>query len=262
MTLSRLPKTDTILDRIVARKMEEVAQLGEVSLDPAAPPLRDFAAALTRQTVALIAEIKHASPSKGVLIDPFDPVALGRGYAAHGAAAISVLTDQPFFQGSLDDLRAVRAAVTIPLLRKDFTIDRRQITEARNAGADAILLIAAILDDAHLADLYAYTKTLGMAALIEVHNEAEMERILPLNPPLIGINNRDLKTFHIDLAVTERLARLVSPEVILVAESGIFTVEHVRFVAECGARAILVGESLVKAGDLAGQVQVLAGVLR
>jgi indole-3-glycerol phosphate synthase len=253
--------TGTILDKIVARKVEEVADLAVSRSDAeATSPARDFVAALKCDTVALIAEIKHASPSKGVLIENFDPVVLSSAYAQNGAAAISVLTDHDFFQGSLDDLKAVRANVSIPLLRKDFTIDERQIIEARAAGADAILLIVAILDDALLRDLQAVAHDLGMATLIEVHTEAEMERALQLNPPLVGINNRDLHTFKVDLEVTHRLARMALPNITLVAESGIFTVEDVEAVAAVGASAILVGESIVKSGDIDGQVRTLSGV--
>jgi indole-3-glycerol phosphate synthase len=263
MTTTGINATGTILDKIVARKVEEVAEL-EVSRDLAelAPPTLDFLGALRRDTITLIAEIKHASPSKGILIDDFDPVALSTDYAQNGAAAISVLTDRDFFQGSLDDLKAVRHNVSIPLLRKDFTIDERQIIEARIAGADAILLIVAILDDGLMRDLQAVAQGLGMAALIEVHTEAEMERALRLNPALVGINNRDLHTFNVDLDVTQRLAQMAPPEITLVAESGIFTVADVETIAAVGARAILVGESIVRSGDIGGQVRKLSGVHR
>jgi indole-3-glycerol phosphate synthase len=254
--------TNTILDRIVARKIEELAALPAGYSATRSSPPRDFAAALRKDSVALIAEVKHASPSKGVLIEGFDPVALGTAYAANGAAAISVLTDRDFFQGSLDDLRAVRSAVDVPCLRKDFIIDERQIAEAHAANADAILLIVAILDDARLRDLHAAIGDAGLTALIETHTEAEMERALRLSPRLIGINNRDLHTFSIDLDVTRRLARLVPPDVTLVAESGIFSVADAETVAAAGAHAILVGESIVKSGDIAGQVRALSSVPR
>ncbi|HVO42077.1 MAG TPA: indole-3-glycerol phosphate synthase TrpC [Aggregatilineales bacterium] len=259
--MSGIRATGTILDQIVARKLDEIAALPTaIPVDRAAPEPRDFAGALRRDRVALIAEIKHASPSKGVLIDPFDPVALGRTYSEAGAAAISILTDRDFFQGSLDDLRAVRAAVPTPILRKDFTIDARQIAEARTAGADAILLIVAILDDAKLRDLAQVAKDHGLAALVEVHTEAEMERALKLTPPLIGINNRDLHTFKVDLAATRRLAAMVPHDVTLVAESGIFTRADVEAVAGAGARAILVGESIVSSPDIGVQIRALSGV--
>lgn len=254
--------THTILDRIVARKIEEIAMLPDGYIAERSSPPRDFAAALRRDSVALIAEVKHASPSKGVLIEDFDPVALGTIYADSGAAAISVLTDRDFFQGSLDDLRAVRNAVSVPCLRKEFVIDERQIAEAHTANADAILLIAAILDDVRLRDLYAAIRESGLTALIETHTEHEMERALRLSPTLIGINNRDLHTFSVDLDVTRRLAKLVAPAVTLVAESGIFTIADVETVAAAGAHAILVGESIVKAGDISGQVRTLSSVAR
>jgi indole-3-glycerol phosphate synthase len=258
--------TNTILDKIITRKVEEVAALHVGQHMHADSPPRDFAGALRRADgcVALIAEIKHASPSKGLLIDPFDPAGLAAAYAAGGASAISVLTDRDFFQGSLDDLKAARAAAAVPILRKDFTIDVKQIVEARGAGADAILLIATVLEDARLRDLRDAAWDYEMAALIEVHNEAELERALKLGARLIGINNRDLHTFNVDLGVTQRLAGIVtgSPEITLVAESGIFTVADVETVAAAGAHAILVGESLVRAPDITGQVRALSGVKR
>src|SRR5690606_5691282 len=159
-------------------------------------PPRDFAGALRRETVALIAEVKHASPSKGVLIENFDPVALGTTYAANGAACISVLTDEPFFMGHLDHMKAVRAAVNVPVLRKDFIIDAAQLYEARAAGADAVLLIVMALEDGQLADLHALIRELDMSALVEVHNEEEFERALKIGAALIGVNNRDLRTFQ------------------------------------------------------------------
>ncbi|MDX2160709.1 MAG: indole-3-glycerol phosphate synthase TrpC [bacterium] len=251
-------KTDTILDRILQRKVDEIAQIDTTAVTHAAhhaPPVRDFSAALHRQSVALIAEVKHASPSKGVLIDPFDPVALAHTYAASGAAAISVLTDRDFFQGSLDDLRAVRAAVEIPLLRKEFVIDARQIAEGRMAGADAMLLIAAVLDDAQLRDLQQAISGWGMAALVEVHDERELERALKTGAALIGVNNRDLKSFHEDIGTTERLARLMPPSVTLVAESAIRTLDDVQRMGRAGAHAVLVGEGLVRADNIADKVR-------
>jgi len=254
-------RTGTILDTILAHKAEEVAaRRARVPLarieDAAqmAPPPRDFRAALRRPAVALIAEIKHASPSKGVLIDPFDPVALGTVYAQHGAAAISVLTDEQFFQGRLDDLSAVRAAVGVPVLRKEFVIDPYQVAEGRAAGADAILLIVAALGDAQLADLHALVVALGMAALVEVHNEAELARALRVDPRLIGVNNRDLATFAVDLPTTERLARLIPRGVTLVAESGLHTPGDVARMGAAGADAVLVGEALIRAAQRESQV--------
>ncbi|MBI5957797.1 MAG: indole-3-glycerol phosphate synthase TrpC [Chloroflexi bacterium] len=265
MSSSRFVRTQTVLDRILDHKVEEIAArraaapLSEVvSSAEAAPPARDMIAALRRDTVALIAEVKHASPSKGVLIENFDPVVLGRIYAANGAAAISVLTDEAFFQGHLDHLAAVRAAVDVPVLRKDFVIDPYQIYEARAAGADAVLLIVAALEDSQLADLHMLALSIGLAVLVEVHHEDELARALRIDPLLVGINNRDLHTFAVDLNTTARLARLVPPAITLVAESGIFSGADVRQMGAVGARAVLVGEALVKAGDTASQVQELS----
>jgi len=259
-------KTDTVLDKILAYKVEEVDE-AKRRVSPArvidaalqAPPTRDFVAVLRRDTVALIAEVKKASPSKGVLIENFDPVAIGMTYAENGAAAISVLTDERFFIGHLDYLVAIRRAVSVPVLRKEFIIDPYQVYEARAAGADAVLLIVAALEDSQLAELHSLIVEQDMAALIEVHNEEEVERALALPPTLgssaIGINNRDLKTFHEDLETTARLARLIPPEMTLVAESAIRSADDVRRMGEYGAHAVLVGESLVKADNIADKVR-------
>jgi indole-3-glycerol phosphate synthase len=253
-------KTDTILDKILMQKQLEIGDnLAEVARRAReAAPARPFVAALRRKTVALIAEVKHASPSKGVLIENFDPVALARIYADNGAAAISVLTDEQFFMGSLTDLKAVRAAVSVPVLRKDFIIDPYQVYEARASGADATLLIVAALEDAQLADLYTLITELGMAALVEVHNEGELERALAIGVSLIGINNRDLKTFHEDLGTTARLVRKLSERETVVAESAIRSKEDVQAMGELGAHAVLVGEGLVKADNIAEQVKTFS----
>jgi indole-3-glycerol phosphate synthase len=260
-------RTRTVLDKILDHKVEELAaRKASVSAETLksrasnAPLPRDMLAAVRRDTAALIAEVKHASPSKGVLIENFDPVMLGLTYAANGAAAISVLTDAHFFQGHLDHLTAVRNAVGIPVLRKDFVIDPYQVYEGRAAGADAILLIVAALDDSRLADLHALITDLGMTALVEVHNESELERALRVEPALIGVNNRDLKTFDVDLDTTARLAKHIPESVTLVAESGIFTAEDVGKMGRVGARAVLVGESLVKSGDIAAKVRELSAL--
>jgi indole-3-glycerol phosphate synthase len=260
--------TQTMLDRILAHKVEEVAArkarasaAAMIAAARGASPPRDMRAAVRRENVALvalIAEIKRASPSRGVLLADFDPLALATVYAANGAAALSVLTDARFFGGDLAHLAAVRAAVSVPVLRKDFVLDPYQVYEARAAGADAVLLIAAALDDARLTDLHALVTELGMAALVEVHSEAELERALALGVPLIGVNNRDLRTFAVDLGTTERLARLVPEEVTLVAESGIFSADDVRRMGAAGARAVLVGEALVTAPDVAACVRELS----
>jgi indole-3-glycerol phosphate synthase len=270
-----------ILDTIVEEKKREVARLPERVL--AVGDLRDamlehgerrdFMAALrspSRKTqsakrVALIAEVKKASPSAGIICKDFDPVRIAKEYEAAGANCLSVLTDEKFFQGSLDYLRQIRAAVKLPLLRKDFIIDDRQILEAIEWGADAILLIVAILDDARLKRFHSLAKAAGLAVLVEVHDAAELDRAVALGADLIGVNNRDLKTFKVDLGTTERLAaRLFSTlasrqSTLLVAESGIHTRADVERLAKCGAGAILVGESLMKGGDIRAKVEELAG---
>lgn len=256
-----------ILDTIVAQKQLEVAKLPERII--AAGDLRDamlehgerrdFFAALQKPRVgdvALIAEVKKASPSKGVICADFDPVRIAREYEAAGASCLSVLTDEKFFQGSLDYLRQIRAAVKLPLLRKDFIIDERQILEAIEWGADAILLIVAILDDARLKTFHDMAVEAGLAVLVEVHDEAELARAVAIGAKLIGVNNRDLKTFTVDLALTEQLAAKLfqTPKAksshLLVAESGIFTRADVTRLKACGAGAILVGESLMRTGDI------------
>jgi indole-3-glycerol phosphate synthase len=260
-------QTDTILDKILAQKDEELAlvkggeRMRAASAAYAAAPARDFAGALRRNNcVALIAEVKKASPSKGVLIENFDPVALGKAYEENGAAAISVLTDEKFFQGHLNYMRDVRAAVNIPVLRKEFVIDPYQVYAGREAGADAVLLIVAALTQIQLEILHQEIVNLCMAALVEVHNEKELDRALNAGATLIGVNNRDLKTFREDLETTERLAKLLPSDrqITLVAESAIRTVEDVRRMGSAGAHAVLVGEGLVKAGTLAEQVRMFS----
>jgi indole-3-glycerol phosphate synthase len=258
-------RTQTVLDKILAHKVEEIAARKArasaatvIAAAREASPPRDMRAAVRRETVALIAEIKRASPSRGVLLADFDPLALATAYAANGAAALSVLTDEHFFGGDLTHLTTARAAVSVPVLRKDFVLDPYQVYEARATGADAVLLIVAALDNARLADLHALIIELNMAALVEVHDEAELERALALGAPLIGVNNRDLRTFTVDLATTERLARLVPPDVTLVAESGIFSGADVRRMGAAGAHAVLVGEALVTAPDIAARVRELS----
>lgn len=250
----------TILDTILATKRDEVAAIKDargVAEDLRArandqPPTRGFAAALRAKTPALIAEVKKASPSKGVIREDFDPVAVARAYHAGGAACLSVLTDVQYFQGSLDYLAAIRAVVPLPLLRKDFVIDPIQIYEARVAGADAVLLIvAAVPSAARLAELRHVAEALGMDALVEVHDANELETAKLSGATLIGVNNRDLATFQVDLATTEALLPNFPPHAIAVAESGIFTPADVRRVSDAGARAVLVGESLMRADDIA-----------
>jgi indole-3-glycerol phosphate synthase len=265
--MSDFVRTGTVLDRILENTAQEVEAckarrpLAEIieAAQQAEPP-RDMLAAHQRGTVALIAEVKHASPSKGVLIEPFDPLAIARTYEQNGAAAISVLTDEKFFQGHLDILTAIRQAVSVPLLRKDFILDPYQVYEGRAAGADAILLIAAALPADQLRRLRDLAADLGMAALVEVHNEAELECALRIEPRLLGVNNRDLKTFDVDVSTTERLVRQIPSGIVVVAESGIHTADDVRRMGMAGAHAVLVGEALVRAADMAVQVRALSGV--
>jgi indole-3-glycerol phosphate synthase len=260
-----------ILDEIVEQKKCEIAKLPARLI--AAGDLRDamlehgerrdFIAALKnprRGDIALIAEVKKASPSAGVICKDFDPVKIAKEYEAAGASCLSVLTDELFFQGSLDYLRQIRAAVKIPLLRKDFIIDERQILEAIEWGADAILLIVAILTDEQLAKFHSLAVDAGLAVLVEVHDEEELEHALKISPALVGVNNRDLKNFSVDLATTEKLAKKILMGEILVAESGIHSRADVERLKKCGAKAILVGESLMKNGDIKAKVSELLGL--
>lgn len=254
----RLHAQSLILDDIMRWKRQETPkrklETPEANLRALAaftPPPLDFAAALARPGVSLIAEVKRASPSKGLLCRDFDAVQLALTYARGGAAAISCLTDERFFQGKLEFLTNIKEAfrsqkISLPVLRKDFIFDPYQVLEARVAGADALLLIMAVLSDAEYRDLLAYTRALGMEALVEVHDEREVERALKLNPRLIGVNNRDLRDFSVDLNITARLRPLLPAGILLVSESGIAGAEDVRRLAAMGADAMLVGESLVK----------------
>jgi len=224
---------------------------------------RGFSGALRRRAEpgrpSLIAEIKKASPSTGLIRADFDPPALARAYERGGATCLSVLTDGPSFQGDDTYLQAARAAVALPCLRKDFLVDPWQVAESRALGADCILIILAMIDDALAADLLSEARRFGMDALIETHDEAEMARATVLGGDLIGINNRSLKTFEVDLGTTSRLAPLSPPSALLVAESGIFTTSDVADVCIAGATAILVGESLMRQADVSAATETLLG---
>lgn len=257
----------SVLDRIVATKRQEIeaakARRSEKELRLAAadaPQPRDFLGALSGGgPVRLIAEVKKASPSKGLLRADFDPVAIACTYQDHGASCLSVLTDEPYFQGSLENLRRVRAAVDLPVLRKDFILDPYQVFEARAAGADAVLLIAECLDDAALAQLRAAIVELGMTALVELYDPENLVRVLRAGARLVGVNNRDLRTFQTDLAHTLRLRAQVPGDRVLVSESGIRTRDDVQRLAEAGVQAMLVGESLVTRPDIGAAVDELLG---
>jgi indole-3-glycerol phosphate synthase len=263
-----------ILEKIVWEKDREVASARErVSLQKLKqqvaelPAPRDFLAALKAscRKPAVIAEVKKASPSKGVIREDFDPEAIARGYAAGGASCLSVLTDKQFFQGGFEVLVQVRQVVDLPLLCKDFILSPYQLYQARAAGADAALLIAAILTDVDMAYLLKVAKSLGLAVLVEVHDSEELERVLALEGvELIGINNRDLATFHTDLATTEQLTATYGEQIrakgcLLVSESGLFTRDDLDRVQNAGADAVLVGESLMRQADVTAALETLIG---
>ena len=229
----------------------------------AAPPTRGFRAALARPgRVALIAECKRRSPGAGPIRPDLDPVELTRGYARAGAAALSVLTDREYFGGSREDLEAVRAGTTLPVLRKDFTVDRLHVWEARAMGADAVLLIVRILSDRALRDLHAEATALGMSVLVEVHDAIELERAAAIGADLIGINNRDLSTFRTELETTLELIDRAPDGALIVSESGIRSPEDVARLGEAGVDAILVGESLLKASDPEAAARAMASAPR
>lgn len=257
----------TILDRIIETKHVELAEaVSRIPLQEmkararAAAPVRGFRKQLLREDVAVIAEIKKASPSAGLIRADFDPVEIAQAYQTGGAAALSVLTDRIYFQGSLEIMDKVRRAVSLPVLRKDFTIDPYQIYEARAAGADAVLLIVAVLDEDQLRILYETTRETGMDALVEVHTQEEMEMAARLDADMIGINNRNLKTFETRLDTTAEVAALMPSGCLLAALSGITGPEDVWRMAEEGARAVLVGELLMRSADVAATTRRLCGV--
>ncbi len=225
-----------------------------------APPVRDFVAALRNTSnIALIAEVKKASPSAGLIRDNFDPVSIASIYESAGAACISCLTDEPYFQGRLEYLTAIRERVSLPVMRKDFLLDRYQVFEARAAGADCILLIAECLDDCHLRELYFLASELGMESLIEVYEPENMERVLKLDPPLTGVNNRNLRTMQTDISHTIELGTQLPKDTLLISESGIRTRADVERLAGAGIHGILVGETLMREDDIAGKVRELIG---
>ncbi len=263
-----------ILNKIVAVKHEEIAaalkhkSLAKVREEAEArnreqADLRDFTGALRAKVAAgqaaVIAEVKKASPSKGVLREQFAPAEIAASYAAHGAACLSVLTDQQFFQGAVSYLQQARAACSLPVLRKDFMVDPYQVFEARAMGADCILLIAACLDDAQMADLEACAQSLGLAVLVEVHDGAELDRALRLKTPLVGINNRNLRTFEVTLDTTLGLLPRVPADRLLITESGILGPADVRRMRDADVNAFLVGEAFMRAPDPGVALQALFG---
>jgi indole-3-glycerol phosphate synthase len=265
VTLIVVDDMPTILDKIVAAKRTEIERakvdVPEAELNARladAPPVRDFFTPLAAGgPIKLIAEVKRASPSAGVIRADFDPVAIARIYEHHGATCISVLTDEPFFQGRIEYLTQIRAAVGVPLLRKDFILDMYQVIEARAAGADAVLLIAECLDDCNLRKLFNAICALGMTPLVELYQPENLQRVFDAGTTLIGVNNRDLHTFQVDLEHTIRMRARVPDECVLVGESGIKTHDDVRRLQAAGVDAILVGESLMRQPDIGAAVDGL-----
>jgi indole-3-glycerol phosphate synthase len=247
----QLPKTMAAVPLADLRAMAMVA-----------PAPRDFEAAVRASGVSLIAECKKASPSKGLLLRDYDPARLARLYEKAGARAISVLTDARHFQGSLADLRDAREAVRLPVLRKDFIFHPYQLYEARVAGADAVLLIAAVLSDTEMRDLLALAGRLGMAALVEVHSEEELVRVLPLGPRIIGVNNRNLQTFEVDFGNTARLRAFIPAEIAVVGESGLKSADDVQAMKAAGVDAVLVGETLLRSKDIAATTRAFVAAGR
>ncbi|MGH7454010.1 MAG: indole-3-glycerol phosphate synthase TrpC [bacterium] len=267
---SKFSTSDSFLARVVSHKRREItrakqllplAELERRTRAQAAP--RDFRRALTGgENIAVIAEMKKASPSAGILRENYDPKRLAKNYSENGAAALSILTDAEFFHGHLDHLRQAHKACALPLLRKDFLLEPYQVLEARAHGADAILLIVAILDRSQLFELLSVAGELGMQALAETHNEAEIDKALLAGADIIGINNRDLQTFEVALETTERLAKLIPRSCVRVAESGITSQQDVEHMATCGMDAILIGSHLMRQPDPGKTLSTLTGVSR
>jgi len=252
-----------ILDTIVAQKKQEVAQLKAEGIRgpdwPLEPP-RGFMRALTQSSeIAVIAEVKKASPSKGIICPDFDPEKIAASYEKGGAEAISVLTDERFFQGSIDYITLVRQAVKLPVIRKDFIIHELQIDQAHNYGADAVLLIAAILEQEQIRDYLQMCAELGMDALVEVHDENELEKSLAAGSKMIGINNRDLRDFTVDLNTTIQLRQEIPGTIPVVSESGIKDHDDIKMLQDHGITAVLVGETLMRSGDQAAALRQLRG---
>lgn len=255
-----------ILDDIAAKRKEQLRremdavpfQAVKQAAEKAAPPL-DFKKALKKGRLSVIAEVKKASPSKGLICPDFHPARIAQSYEAAGADAVSVLTEEAYFQGAAAVLCEVRTAVKIPVLRKDFIISPYQIYEARAIGADAILLIAALLDTETMKEYKKIADSLGLACLMEVHNEEELEKVLDASAEIVGINNRDLKTFRVNLGTTARLARLIPPECVLVSESGFQSRGDVEKAEQAGADAVLVGEALMRSGNVPATLRELRG---
>lgn len=255
----------SILDKIVSYKLEEISRakaarpLSELESLAPSEGTRDFCKALSGNGISLIAEVKKASPSKGLIREDFQPTSIASAYEQGGASCISVLTDEQFFQGHLDFLVQVRSTVELPVLRKDFVLDSYQVLEARVAGADAVLLIAECLDDMQLKDLHDQIVELGMTPLVELYEIGNVEKVLRCQPKLVGVNNRDLNTFEVDLSHTVRLRREIPDEILLVGESGIFTRDDALILESAGVDAMLVGESLMRAADIAKATANLVG---
>lgn len=255
-------KTNTILDKICEQKLLEIAELKKQSLDVIENKLHKIATpfldAISKQGVNIIAEVKKASPSAGVLREDFDPKEIASIYEQNGAVAISVITDKKFFGGDIAYLKSVRSEVSLPLLRKDFILDEAQIMEAKNYGADAVLLISSILDKNRLKELFDFVGLVGLEALIEVHDTVELEEVLSVvKPSMIGVNNRNLKDFNVDLQTFAETAKYIPKDVVTVAESGINVAEDIDFLHKNGANAFLVGTSLVRVPDVGQKLREL-----